>query len=147
MKRSKKIKAISTTILYTSLYFIPQLITKSSAANCNFWIEDQNDLLVGDAVDCIASNAFSLMAKLAVGLAILFTLFTIFKTFTSQGNSKAMEEIPTKWKYTIILIIAAGGGGAIISIILNFLGLPSFSTMWGQTWDPFIQFLNAPFAK
>ncbi len=141
------LKNTKISIALISFFYIPQLITKAHAASnsCSLWIDNYNDaqgFMLGTAVDCVAGNVFKVASTVTVALAIIFTLYMIFKTVTSQGNAKAMETLPTKWKYTMILVIAAGGGGAIISIALKFLGFPSFGEMWAATWQPLIDLLN-----
>ena len=146
-KKVKQIsKAIYSTTVLTGLYFIPTFITTIHAESCSsLWmsnVDDAEAFELGTAIDCIAGNTFSIAAKVTVGLAILFTLITIFKTIISQGNAKAMEEIPTKWKHTILLVLLASGGGAIINIAFKFLGFEPLNILWQRTWGHLINLLN-----
>ncbi len=60
------------------------------------------------------------------GIAFVLIIITVYKTVTTLGaaNSQQMQELPTRWIYTIILIfVVAGAGSAILNFFLNLLGV------------------------
>jgi len=144
--KKKKLAKILGIVISTTTIYIPQMIGNVYAEDCDIMFEgphpDEAQHVLGTKIDCIAGNVFTLAAQVTIGLAIVFTLYTIFKTVVSQGNAKELEAVALRWKYTLIVILLAGVGGTLISFALKFLGFPTFSVLWQGTWGNFITFLN-----
>lgn len=138
MTKAKK-TALIINLSLLSLFLIT-LVLPAHASACDYNWETLSDP-IGDYVGCVIGEAFKKVRAIVVAITIILTMFLIFKTVTSVGKPKILEELPQKWLYLILLVILVFGGGAIINITLKFFGFGNFATLV-KPFDDFLNLLN-----
>ena len=133
--RTRKILTISLF----SIVFLHTALPTPIHASCYNW---DNPGSLGEIIDCITSTTLIPAIQVIIAtIAIIIVLITLYKTFTTLGsaNSQKMQELPTRWIFTLLLIfIVAGGGTAILNIFLKLLGVGDINY-----WiDQFNQIIN-----
>ena len=71
-------------------------------------------------------------------------IILVYKTFTSlgSGNQQAIQELPMKWLYLIILVlVTVGAAGLFINVLLGLLGLESID-YWVRGINEFLAKLD-----
>ena len=110
-----------------------------AAANCYGSLSAEPKTL-GEIIPCVLNQSWQFMKKIFVAMALILTMYLIFVTVKNRENSKALEELPSKWMYLIIFaLLAFGAGGTILNIIFKFLGFGAL-TQW-------ISWMNTIFSK
>jgi hypothetical protein len=114
-------------IISTYIAFYTLTVNKAYAAACYGSLGGVVDGVAptpfGAGLKCVLENVWGFMSKIFVAIAIIMTMFLIFKTVTSRENEKELAEIPKKWMYMIIFVLLSfGAGGTVLDFTLRLFG-------------------------
>ena len=96
---------------------------------------------LGCYLQCVIPKIWKVIRVVLVAIAIALTMLLIFKSVTSVGKPKALEELPARWKYLLIFVLIVIGGGSALNIILRFLGFGGVAP-WITVFNHFLNTLN-----
>lgn len=87
---------------------------------------------LGEYLPLFLKGLWKFFQKIFIALALIMGMYLVFKTFTNRENSKALEELPSKWMYMVVfLFLAFGAGGTILNFILNLFGFGNIDAWLG----------------
>ncbi len=79
---------------------------------------------VGSYINCAVPKAWTTFQIILVAVAIIISMFLIYKTAMNRENSSVLEELAHQWPYTLLLaFVVIGGGGFLLNLFLAFFGL------------------------
>jgi hypothetical protein len=91
----------------------------------------------------LLKNIWKFFQRIFVAISLIMGMYLAFQTFTNRENSKALEEMPSKWMYMVAFVfLAFGAGGTILNFILRVFGFGNIDTWLGPLNKLFTSWTN-----
>jgi hypothetical protein len=115
-----------TTSIFLSLIFSVVIFGATASPAFAQCYDFNTPPTVGAYLLCAMPNLWGFFQTVFIAIAIIFTIFLIYKSVTSRENVKELETLPQRWMFLILFaLLAFGAGGTLINILLKFLGFPT----------------------
>lgn len=118
------------TLLITLMLYLPKIAFAQPCGTYSFDINATSVPEIGCMLrEVIIPNIWTFMQRIFVAVAIILTMYLIYKTVTSRDNPEELKSLPLKWMYLfIMLFLAIGLGGSLLNMIFEFLGFGSIDS-------------------